>query len=108
MCCACKVAICRSTSHALSCLNKLLCCVVHGGVDVYSCSASLQVIFFNSSGDSGLRNITSPELAQQNVITFTVTGLTINTMYEISVRAVTGAGPGENVTDSIRTEEDGE
>ena len=70
--------------------------------------ASLQVIFASNRGDSGLRNITSPELAQQNVITFTVTGLMINTMYEISVRAVTGAGPGENVTDSIRTAEDGE
>ena len=55
-----------------------------------------------------MRNITSPELADQNSTTFLLTGLSINTVYDISVRAVTGAGPGENVTDSIRTAEDGE
>ena len=47
-------------------------------------------------------------LAEQNSTTLLLTGLKINTMYDISVRAVTGAGPGENVTDSISTEEDGE
>ena len=51
-------------------------------------------------------NITSPALADQN--SFHLTGLVINTVYEVSVRAVTGAGPGENVTDSVRTAEDGE
>ena len=65
-------------------------------------------IFFASSSDSGMHNITSPALADQNSITFHLTGLVINTMYEVLVRAVTGAGPGENVTDSVRTEEDGE
>ena len=55
-----------------------------------------------------MRNITSPELADQNSTTFLLTGLSINTVYDISVRAVTGAGPGENVTNSIRTAEDGE
>ena len=55
-----------------------------------------------------MHNITSPALADQNSLTFHLTGLVINTVYEVSVRAVTGAGPGENVTDSVRTEEDGE
>ena len=55
-----------------------------------------------------MRNITCPELVDQNSTTFLLTGLSINTVYDISVQAVTGAGPGENVTDSIRTAEDGE
>ena len=67
----------------------------------------LQVIFA-SDKDSGLKNITGPMLAAQNSTTFLLTGLVINTLYSISVRAVTGAGPGENVTDSISTAEDGE
>ena len=64
-------------------------------------------IFFASSNHLGM-SITSPALADQNSTTFHLTGLAINTMYEVLVRAVTGAGPGENVTDSVRTEEDGE
>ena len=64
-------------------------------------------IFSASSNHLGM-NITSPALADQNSSTFHLTGLVINTMYEVSVRAVTGAGPGENVTDSVRTAEDGE
>ena len=67
----------------------------------------LQVIFA-SDKDSGLKNVTGPMLAAQNSTTFLLTGLVINTLYSISVRAVTGAGPGENVTDSISTAEDGE
>ena len=55
-----------------------------------------------------MHNITSPALADQNSLTFHLTGLVINTVYEVSVRAVTGAGPGENVRGSVRTEEDGE
>ena len=64
-------------------------------------------IFFASSNDLGM-NITSPALADQNSTTFHLTGLVINTMYEVSVRAVTGAGPGENVTGFVKTAEDGE
>ena len=67
----------------------------------------MQVIFA-SDKDSGLKNITGPMLAVQNSTTFLLAGLKINTMYDISVRAVTGAGPGENVTGSISTAEDGE
>ena len=52
-----------------------------------------------------MHNIPSSD---QNSITFPLTGLVINTVYEVSVRAVTGAGPGENVTDFVRTQEDGE
>ena len=88
-------------------MNKLLFCVLHGRSWCVFIPVPLQVIFA-SDKDSGLKNITGQMLAEQNSTTLLLTGLKINTMYDISVRAVTGAGPGENVTGSVSTAEDGE